>query len=50
MLDGRNISGVQHIVGIDNEMETLITQTESPKQLPTIKEKETLSKDTAKLN
>ena len=30
MLDGRNISGVQQIVGIDNEMDTLITQTESP--------------------
>ena len=43
LLVGRNIRGVQEIIGIDNEMETLIAQTECPSQLPTIKEKETFT-------
>ena len=43
LLVDRNIRGVQEIIGIDNEMETLIAQTECPSQLPTIKEKETFT-------
>jgi len=43
LLDGRNISGVQGIIGIGNEMETWINQTEYPDQLPTIREKETFT-------
>ncbi len=43
LLVGRNIRGVQEIIGIDNELETLIAQTECPSQLLTIKEKETFT-------
>ena len=43
LLVGRNIRGVQEIIGIDNEMETLVAQTECPSKLPTIKEKETFT-------